>query len=207
MPIKISNELPAYKILTEENIFVMSETRAVTQDIRPLKIAILNLMPTKIDTETQLLRLLGNSPLQVEIELLHTKTHKSKNISTEHLLAFYKTFDDVKKQNYDGMIITGAPVEHLPFEKVNYWDELCAIMEWSKVHVHSTFTFAGERKRGFTIIMVLTNNRWIKNSLAYFLMLWRKNPLVCSEDLTIPFWCRIPDTPQFAGKTLKKFQN
>ena len=109
MPIKISNELPAYKILTEENIFVMSETRAVTQDIRPLKIAILNLMPTKIDTETQLLRLLGNSPLQVEIELLHTKTHKSKNTSTEHLLAFYKTFDDVKEQNYDGMIITGAP--------------------------------------------------------------------------------------------------
>ena len=139
MPIKISNELPAYKILTEENIFVMSETRAVTQDIRPLKIAILNLMPTKIDTETQLLRLLGNSPLQVEIELLHTKTHKSKNTSTEHLLAFYKTFDDVKEQNYDGMIITGAPVEHLPFEEVNYWDELCAIMEWSKVHVHSTF--------------------------------------------------------------------
>lgn len=119
-------------------------------------------MPTKIDTETQLLRLLGNSPLQVEIELLHTKTHKSKNISTEHLLAFYKTFDDVKKQNYDGMIITGAPVEHLPFEKVNYWDELCAIMEWSKVHMHSTFHICWGAQAGLYYLMVLTNNRWIK---------------------------------------------
>ena len=139
MPIKIPGELPAYKTLTDENIFVMSETRAITQDIRPLKIAIVNLMPTKIDTETQLLRLLGNTPLQVEVELLHMKSHKSKNTSEDHLIAFYKTFDDVREQRFDGMIITGAPVEQMQFEEVGYWNELCEIMEWSKDHVHSTF--------------------------------------------------------------------
>lgn len=138
MPIKIPNELPAYKTLTDENIFVMDENRAVTQDIRPLRIAIVNLMPTKIDTETQLLRLLGNTPLQVQVELLHMKSHESKNTSKEHLLAFYKTFDDIKHMNFDGMIITGAPVELLEFEDVEYWQELCDIMEWSKKHVHST---------------------------------------------------------------------
>ena len=139
MPIKIPNELPAYRTLTEENIFVMDENRATRQDIRPLRIAILNLMPTKIDTETQLLRLLGNTALQVEVELLHTESHRSKNTSQEHLLAFYKTFRDVKDERYDGMIITGAPVEKLAFEEVEYWDELCEIMDWSRTHVHSTF--------------------------------------------------------------------
>lgn len=139
MPIKIPNNLPAVKTLTDENIFVMTENRAITQDIRPLRILILNLMPKKIETETQFARLLGNSPLQVEMELIHTKSHQSKNVAEEHLLAFYKTFDDVKNKNFDGMIITGAPVEHLPFEEVEYWQELCEIMEWSKTHVHSTF--------------------------------------------------------------------
>ena len=139
MPIRIPNELPATKTLTEEHIFVMTETRARTQDIRPLQILLLNLMPTKIDTETQLSRLLGNTPLQVELTLLHTKTHRSKNTSQEHLLAFYKVFDEVKDRNFDGMVITGAPVEHLAFEDVEYWDELCEIMEWSKTHVYSTF--------------------------------------------------------------------
>ncbi|MCQ2401636.1 MAG: homoserine O-succinyltransferase [Lachnospiraceae bacterium] len=139
MPIKIPEGLPARQTLTEENIFVMDEYRALTQEIRPLKIAILNLMPTKIATETQLLRLLGNSPLQVEIELLHTSTHKSKNTSEEHLLKYYKTFDDVKHETFDGLIITGAPVEKLPFEQVEYWDELCRVMEWSKTHVFSTY--------------------------------------------------------------------
>ena len=139
MPIKIPNDLPAVKTLNDENIFVMTETRAITQDIRPLKILLLNLMPKKIETETQLSRLLGNSPLQVDLELIHTKSHKSKNTSAEHLLAFYKTFDDVKDQTFDGMIITGAPVELLPFEEVEYWEELCTIMEWTKTHVHSTF--------------------------------------------------------------------
>ena len=139
MPIKIQNDLPAVKTLESENIFVMTEKRAITQDIRPLKVLVLNLMPKKIETETQLARVLGNTPLQVEIELIHTKTYQSKNVAEEHLLAFYKTFDDVKHKHYDGMIITGAPVEHLEFEDVEYWQELCEIMEWTKTHVHSTF--------------------------------------------------------------------
>ncbi|MCI6502346.1 MAG: homoserine O-succinyltransferase [Clostridia bacterium] len=138
MPIKIPNELPAVRVLEEENIFVMTERRAMTQDIRPLKILLLNLMPNKIDTETQFSRLLGNTPLQVELSLIHTKSHKSKNTSAEHLLSFYKCFDDVRGNNYDGMIITGAPVEKLDFPDVEYWQELCTIMEWSKTHVHST---------------------------------------------------------------------
>ena len=139
MPIKIPNLLPATQTLQEENIFVMTENRAATQDIRPLNILMLNLMPLKISTETQIARLLGNTPLQVELELLQTATHKSKHTSEEHMLAFYKTFDEVKNNRYDGMIITGAPVELLPVEEVEYWDELCTIMEWSKTHVTSTF--------------------------------------------------------------------
>ena len=139
MQIKIPNNLPATKVLNDENIFVITETRALTQDIRPLQILIVNLMPTKIVTETQLARLLGNTPLQVEMELLMMSSHKSKNTSEEHMLAFYKTFDDVKERNFDGMVITGAPVEHMPFEEVEYWEELCTIMEWSKTHVTSTF--------------------------------------------------------------------
>lgn len=138
MPIKIPNSLPATETLLSENIFVITETRALTQDIRPLKIALLNLMPTKIATETQLARLLGNTPLQVELELLHMSSHESKNTSSEHMLAFYKTFDEVKDQKFDGLIITGAPVEHLEFEEVDYWDELCRVMEWSKTNVTST---------------------------------------------------------------------
>ena len=139
MPIKIPNLLPATSTLLEENIFVMTETRAITQDIRPLHILMLNLMPTKIVTETQIARLIGNTPLQVELELLQTATHKSKNTSAEHMLAFYKTFDEVKHRKFDGLIITGAPVEQMEFEQVEYWDELCEIMEWSKTHVTSTF--------------------------------------------------------------------
>ncbi len=139
MPIKIPNSLPARQTLENENIFVMTEQRALTQEIRPLRIALLNLMPTKIVTETQLSRLLGNTPLQVELELVQVSSHKAKNTSQEHMLAFYKTFDEIADQYYDGMVITGAPVEHLPFEEVNYWPELCRIMEWTKTHVHSTF--------------------------------------------------------------------
>ncbi len=138
MPIKIPNDLPAVQILAEENIFVMTEKRAITQDIRPLKILLLNLMPKKVETETQISRILGNTPLQIELTLIRTKTHKSQNISEEYLLSFYKTFDDVKNQKFDGMIITGAPVEKLKFEEVDYWDELCEIMEWSKKNVQST---------------------------------------------------------------------
>ena len=139
MPIKIPNLLPATQTLTEENIFVMTETRAMTQDIRPLQILVLNLMPTKIDTEIQLSRLLGNTPLHVELTLMHTTSHKSKNTSEEHLLMFYTTFDEVRHRNFDGLVITGAPVELLEFEEVEYWQELCEIMEWSKTHVQSTF--------------------------------------------------------------------
>ena len=139
MPIQIPNDLPAAETLKKENIFVMTQTRAETQQIRPLEIVLLNLMPTKIVTETQLSRLLGNTPLQVHLELMMMSTHKSKNVSQEHLLTFYKTFDDLKDRKFDGMIITGAPVELMEFEAVDYWPELCKIMEWSKTNVHSTF--------------------------------------------------------------------
>lgn len=138
MPIKIPNGLPATETLHSENIFVINETRAITQDIRPLKILLLNLMPTKIVTETQFARLLGNSPLQVEMELLQTATHKATHVDSAHMLSFYKTFDEIKNQKFDGMVITGAPVELMEFEEVNYWEELCEIMEWSKTHVTST---------------------------------------------------------------------
>ncbi|MBQ7817369.1 MAG: homoserine O-succinyltransferase [Oscillospiraceae bacterium] len=138
MPIRIPNDLPAAETLQQENIFVMPQNRALTQDIRPLEIVLLNLMPTKITTETQLSRLLGNTPLQVNLELMHTSTHQSKNTSQEHMLSFYKSFDELKDRKFDGMVITGAPVEKLPFEDVDYWQELCRIMEWSKTHVHST---------------------------------------------------------------------
>ena len=138
MPIRIPNDLPAAQVMQQENIFVMKHQRATTQHIRPLEIVVLNLMPTKIVTETQLTRLLGNTPLQVNLELMHTSTHRSKNVSEEHLLTFYKTFDELKDRKFDGMVITGAPVELMDFEDVDYWDELCRIMEWSKTHVHST---------------------------------------------------------------------
>lgn len=138
MPIRIPNDLPAAQVMQQENIFVMKHQRATTQQIRPLEIVVLNLMPTKIVTETQLTRLLGNTPLQVNLELMHTSTHRSKNVPEEHLLTFYKTFDEIKDRKFDGMVITGAPVELMEFEDVDYWPELCRIMEWSKTHVHST---------------------------------------------------------------------
>ena len=138
MPIKIPNDLPAVKTLQEENIFVMTHTRASTQDIRPLRIVLLNLMPKKIETETQLSRLLGNTPLQIELELVRMKSHEAANTPQHHLLSFYKTFDDIRDERFDGMVITGAPVEQMPFENVDYWPELCQIMAWSKTNVHST---------------------------------------------------------------------
>ena len=138
MPIKIPNNLPAVNILAKENIFVMNEARALSQDIRPLKFVIVNLMPTKIETETQLLRLLSNTPLQMEVTLLKMDSYVSKNISEEHMQNFYKTFNDIKDEKFDGIIITGAPVETLEFEKVDYWKELTEILEWSNKHVFST---------------------------------------------------------------------
>lgn len=138
MPIKISNNLPAFTTLQNENIFVMKDDVASHQDIRPLKVAILNLMPKKIETETQILRLLSNTPIQVDIELIQTASHRSKNTSIEHLTKFYKTFDEIKDERFDGLIITGAPVEQLPFEEVDYWKELCGIMKWTTTNVFST---------------------------------------------------------------------
>lgn len=138
MPIRIPNDLPAAGTLQQENIFVMTADRAVQQDIRPLEIVVLNLMPTKIVTETQLIRMLGNTPLQVNLELMRTTTHVSTHVAPEHMLTFYKSFDEIKHRKFDGMVITGAPVEHMAFEEVDYWPELCQIMEWSKTNVHST---------------------------------------------------------------------
>lgn len=138
MPIKIPSNLPAFSTLQEERIFVMSDDRAEHQDIRPLKIAILNLMPKKIETETQILRLLSNTPIQVDIDFVQVKSHISKNTSTEHLVKFYTTFDEIKNNRYDGMIITGAPVEQMDFEEVDYWDELCEILDWTRTNVFST---------------------------------------------------------------------
>ena len=138
MPIKIPENLPAYEVLSRENVFVMTDERALHQDIRPLKIVILNIMPDKITTEAQLLRLIGNSPLQVDLQFLKTATYTSKNTAQAHLDSFYKTFDEIRTHKYDGLIITGAPVETMDFEDVTYWDELKDIMEWSKTHVFST---------------------------------------------------------------------
>ena len=138
MPLIIPKTLPAYKVLGEENVFVMHKERAENQHIRPLRILVLNLMPTKIVTETQLARLLANSPLQVQLTFLQTASHAASHVSAQHLDAFYTTFDEVKNQRYDGMIITGAPVETMPFEEVDYWDELCRILEFSKTNVYST---------------------------------------------------------------------
>ena len=152
MPIKIPNQLPATETLTRENIFVMTETRALTQDIRPLRILLLNLMPTKVDTETQFARVLGNTPLQIELELIAPSGRVAKNTPQEHMLAFYKRFCDVKDQKFDGLLITGAPVEHLPFEQVDYWPELCEIMEWSKTHVHSTLHICWGAQAGFCLL-------------------------------------------------------
>jgi len=139
MPIKIPEGLPAREILLNENIFVMDEDRAAHQDIRPLKIAILNLMPTKITTETQYLRLLGNTALQVEVTLVRTNSHQSKNTPEEHLISFYQTFETIRRQKFDGLIITGAPVEHMAFEEVDYWEELKEIMDWGLQNVFSLF--------------------------------------------------------------------
>jgi homoserine O-succinyltransferase len=148
MPINIPSTLPARAILNQENVFVMSEDRAQRQNIRPLRVAILNLMPTKIETETQLLRLLGNTSLQVEVTLLHTATHESRDTKADHLLTHYETFETVRNQKFDGLVITGAPVENLPFEEVDYWPELCQIMDWAETNVYSTFHIAWGAQAG-----------------------------------------------------------
>ena len=186
MPIKIPNALPAYEVLTNENIFVMTEQRAMTQDIRPLKILLLNLMPKKIETETQLSRLLGNTPLQVELDLIAMKSHVSKNTPQEHMLAFYQHFDDIKDQKFDGMVITGAPVEKKEFEEVDYWPELCEIMDWSTEHVH---------RPDYTIITAYRNIFCRKNFPVSMSTAPRKTtPLSCA-DLTTFSTHPTPATP------------
>lgn len=167
MPIKIQSELPAYEELISENIFVMTMDRASTQNIRPIRIAILNLMPTKIETETQLLRLLGNSPLQVDIELMQVASHVHKNTPQEHLTNFYKTFSELKDEYFDGMIITGAPVEKLPFEEVDYWEELCDIMKWSQTHVLVHFIYVGVHRQGFIITTAYQSMNLMRSFLAF----------------------------------------
>ena len=182
MPIKIPNELPAVKTLEQENIFVMTEKRALMQDIRPLRILLLNLMPTKIDTETQFSRLLGNTPLQVELTLLHTRTHKAKNTSADHLLNFYKCFEEIENESFDGMIVTGAPVEKMEFEEVGYWDELCRIMEWGRRHVHSTVYVC-----------------WGAQAALYHFYGIGKHPLDAKMFGVFPHTVNRPDTPLFRG--------
>ena len=182
MPIKIPNQLPAARTLHSENIFVMDELRAAHQDIRPLKIAILNLMPTKIETETQLLRLLGNTPLQVEIDLIQTVTHVSKNTSEEHLLAFYKSFADIKDTRYDGLIITGAPVERMEFEQVDYWRELGVIMNWSLHNVYSTLHIC-----------------WGAQAGLYYHYGIKKQPLPTKLTGVFPQRCLMPHHPLMRG--------
>ena len=154
MPIKIADSLPARAVLESENIFVMTEHRALTQDIRPLRIGLLNLMPLKIVTETQILRCLSNTPLQIEIDLLQTETYQSTHTPEDHLLTFYRTFDEIRDKKYDGFIITGAPVELMEFEDVDYWQEVCEIMEWTKTHVHSTLHICWGAQAGLYLSLI-----------------------------------------------------
>lgn len=163
MPIKIPNTLPAAEVLGSENIFIMNEERARTQDIRPLRIALVNLMPDKITTETQFARLLSNTPLQIELELVHMRSHASRHTAAGHLQSFYSTFDDIRGQKFDGMVITGAPVERMDFEEVDYWPELTELMDWSKSHVYSTLHICWAAQAGlyhhFGINKVLLENK------------------------------------------------
>ena len=167
MPIKTQGDLPVKEILERENIFVMDEKRAMHQDIRPIQILILNLMPLKEETELQLLRSLSNTPLQVDVTFMAVESHEAKNTSLSHLNKFYETFTDIKKRKFDGMIITGAPVEQMPFEEVDYWKELTEIMGWTEKHVTSTIFSAGRPRRACIIFMVLRKNLWIKKCLAF----------------------------------------
>ena len=198
MPIQIPNDLPAAETLKNENIFVMKQTRAQTQHIRPLEIVLLNLMPTKIVTETQLSRVLGNTPLQVHLELMMVSSHRAKNTPEEHLLSFYKTFDELKDRKFDGMVITGAPVENLPFEQVDYWQELTQIMEWSKTHVHSTFHIC------FTTTTASRKSSFRRNFSGSIPITRTISGRFCSGALTTCFTPPIPGTPPSCGRTSRQ---
>ena len=167
MPLNLPDKLPAINLLKEENIFVIDNSRANAQDIRPLKIVVLNLMPLKITTETDLIRLLSNSPLQIEVSFMKLKSHTSKNTPIEHMKAFYRDFASMREERFDGMIITGAPVEHLEFEDVNYWSEITEIFDWTRTHVMSTCIFVGLLKLDCIITMAYLNIRWRRRCLAF----------------------------------------
>ena len=191
MPVKIPSSLPAVEILKAENIFVMDDLRASTQDIRPLKLLILNLMPLKIVTETDLLRLISNTPLQIELDFMSVSGHISRNTPLEHIDTFYKDFDEIRSQNYDGMIITGAPVEKLQFEEVDYWNELVEI-------------FVGLLWPGCTIFTESPNTRWIKNFSEYSPIINTTSEILFSEDSTICFTFLTADIPRYAEPISKR---
>ncbi len=206
MPICIPNDLPAVTTLENENIFVMKEDRARTQNIRPLQILLLNLMPTKIETETQLCRLLSNTPLQVELELMQTASHESKNTSQEHMLRFYSTFEDIRDRYFDGMIITGAPVENMDFEEVEYWPELCEIMEWSRTHVHSTFHICWGAQAGLYYHYGIGKHP-LDKKLFGSLRITRSGPTACcSGDSMKPSWfpTRVIRSPMKQGSGMSR---
>ena len=184
MPIRIPDALPATEILEGENIFVMTEFRALHQDIRPLRVLILNLMPTKIATETQLMRKLSNTPLQIQVDLLRTKSHEATHVSAGHLETFYRTFEDIENEHYDGLVITGAPVELMEFEEVDYWEELCRIMDWSSTHVHSTLHICWGAQAGLYYHYGIQKYRLPKKASGVFehRLLKPKSPLVRGFD-------------------------
>lgn len=205
MPVKIQDNLPAIDILAKENIFVMTTSRAAQQDIRPLHIAVLNLMPTKVVTETQLLRVIGNTPLQVEVTLLRTATHLSRHTPLEHLETFYKTFDEIQDTSFDGLIITGAPVEQLEYESVFYWQELTAIMDWAQKHVFSTMYICWAAQAGLFYRYGVDKHPLPSKDATASL------PTGCSTDK--PLWCAaltmcstppIPGTPRCGWRTLSR---
>lgn len=207
MPINVPNGLPAIAALEKENIFVMTEERAQTQDIRPLRIVILNLMPKKIETETQLLRLLGNTPLQVDVELLQTASHQSKNTPAEHLVKFYCTFDQIKQEKFDGMVITGAPVEQMEFEEVDYWPELCEIMEWTKTNVFSTFHICWGAQAGLYYHYGIPKYPLPEKKFGIFLHQPRSPCTRCCLDLMRSFGRPIPAIRKFARRISESIRN
>lgn len=200
MPLNLPDKLPAIELLKEENIFVIDNSRATQQDIRPLRIVILNLMPLKITTETDLVRLLSNTPLQVEISFMKIKSHTSKNTPIEHMKTFYTDFEKMRDEKYDGMIITGAPVEQMDFEEVTYWDEITEIFDWARTHVTSTLISVGRRKPDFTIITECPNTRWTQRCSAYSSIVRCNLSIPFSVVLTMCSMCPTAAIRKFARK-------
>jgi homoserine O-succinyltransferase/O-acetyltransferase len=204
MPITIPNNLPARKQLAKENIFVMSEKRAQNQDIRPLKIALLNLMPKKIETETQLARALSNTPLQVNLTLLTTKTYESKNISKQHLISFYKTFAEIKDQKFDGLIITGAPVELLNWREVKYWDELKQIFDWSLTNVHSSFFICWGAQAALQHFYKIPKHKLAQKKFGVFLHQVKKKNSILLRGFDEKFWVPVSRNTETRSEDIKK---